>query len=229
MINLKDNQKRTIAILGLGSLVLISYAQFAPETDPIASQMVRSETMDRKTGDEEIKQDIRLRDNQTAQEISRQSQQQKQLLDKQIDAMERTFKLLDNTYNSTDRLTMQNPIVNYINMQRKTANLHFQIAQGFRFGGSLLESHGRERVIARLLRSSQLNKEGWNNMKLAMKSDNNMDIGARLQMIEKANNLTLEAQSELIAALNEGQENSKLMETMASIQQLPGLFKFKLD
>jgi hypothetical protein len=229
MIKLNDKQKRGMAIIGLMAIVMIAYSQFAPETDPIASQLVRSESMDRRIGDQEIKQDIMLRDNQTAQEISRQSQQQKQLLDKQIDAMERTFKLLDQTYNNTDKLTIQNPIVNYINMQRKTASLHFQIAQGFRFGSSILESHGRERVVSRLLRSTELNKEGWNTMKLAMKNDNNMDIGARLQMIEKANQLTIAAQSELIAALNEGQENTKLMETMASIQQLPGLFKFKLD
>lgn len=228
MIKLNDKQKRVATILGLLVIVLIAFSQL-PESDPIATQMVRSESMDRRMEDMQIKQDIRLRDNQTAQEISRQSQQQKQLLDQQIDAMERTFKLLDQTYNTTDKLTIQNPIVNYINMQRKTASLHFQIAQGFRFGSSLLESHGRERVVSRLLRSTELNKDGWNTMKLAMKNDNNMDIGARLQMIEKANQLTLSAQSELIAALNEGQENTKLMETMASIQQLPGLFKFKQD
>lgn len=228
MIKLNDKQKRAATILVLLAIVLIAFSQM-PESDPIASQLVRSESMSRNMEDMQIKQDIRLRDNQTAQEISRQSQQQKQLLDQQIDAMERTFKLLDQTYNTTDKLTIQNPIVNYINMQRKTASLHFQIAQGFRFGSSLLASHGRERVVSRLVRSTDLNKEGWNTMKLAMKNDNNMDIGARLQMIEKANQLTISAQGELIAALNEGQENTKLMETMASIQQLPGLFKFKLD
>lgn len=212
---------------GLVAIVVLAYAQI--ETDPIASQMVRQEEISRQMNDREIQQDIRYRDNQTAQEISRQSEQQKRLLDQQIAAVEKTFELLNQTYNTTDKLLLESPMIQYINHQRRTANLHFQIAQVFRFGSSILEQESRARVIFHLKRSSELNMEGWNVMKTAMRDSNNMDIKGRLDLISQANELTNQSERELIQALEVSETNSKMMQTMSHIQQLPHLFQFKLD
>jgi nitrate reductase NapAB chaperone NapD len=216
-----------IAFLLLLSLKTIS--QFGAEADPIASQMVRSESMDRRMADKEIEADIKLRDNQTAQEISRQSDQQKKLLEKQISFVEKTFELLNQTYNTTDKLRMQNPMLDYLKNQTRTMTMTNQIAKIFRFGTSLLEQESRSRIISHLNNATQLNVDGWNVMKVAMQKDNNMDIKGRLELIDQANQKTVNAQRELIMAMELANRNSKLMETLADIQQLPNLFKFETN
>lgn len=181
------NPLRLLLLTGmLFSIMLKLFGQLAPETDPIASQMVRSESMDRRTADKEIEMDIKLRDNQTAQEISRFRGENNNRLEKSIDEMKRVYSLLNETYNKAEKVMNYQEARDFINRQRSTSSNIVRLLGSLSFSKDMINVDLMQDVIQSLLSARQKNREAWEIFQEATKSDNQMTTGERAMQIKQA-------------------------------------------
>jgi hypothetical protein len=171
----------------LFSIMLKLFGQLAPEMDPIASQMVRSESMDRRMADKEIEMDIKMRDNQTAQEISRFRGENNNRLEKSIDEMKRVYSLLNETYNKAEKVMNYQEARDFINRQRNTSSNIVRLLGSLSFSKDMINVDLMQDVIQALLAARQKNREAWEIFQEATKSDNQMTTGERAMQIKQAN------------------------------------------
>lgn len=223
----KDNLKLVTSLILVFTTITFSIAQMV-ETDPVASKAVNKEMLDRTLEDENIKTDIKVKDNQTAESINRMNDEQKNLMKKQIDAMQGTLELLNNTYNKAEKMTISPPLIDYLNTQRQTAGLLFQVGSILKFSSNGLETENRLRASKHLMVAFDLNKKGFDMMREILKSSNNMTMGERMANIEKAQALTNQSQYEVIQAIEIFNVNSQFITSMNKVQQMHRLFDIKL-
>jgi hypothetical protein len=223
----KDNLKLVTSLILIFTTITFSIAQMV-ETDPVASKAVNKEVIDRTLEDENIKTDIKVKDNQTAESINKMNEQQKSLMKKQIEAMQGTLELLNNTYNKAEKMSISPPLLEYLNTQRQTAGLLFQVGSILKFSSNALEAENRNKASNHLLVAFDLNQKGFVMMREVLKSSNNMTMGERMANIEKAQALTNQSQYEVIQAIEIFNVNSQFISSMNKVQQVHRLFDIKL-